>query len=149
MGVVSCLLALLAAGCISGRVLNGYPGYPFVSFAVPQPADTAFFRLEEAVQDEGYPLDYTERASGFIKTRPAPDSRPPVFLSVVVSSRPGESDSADVWIGAFQVTSGEAAQRVNPLDEARWKDLVETSGRISERLGGTAPVGPAEPATKR
>lgn len=136
------LLPLLATGCISGRALNGYPGYPFVSFAVPQTPDSAFFRLQDALRDEGYPIDFTERASGFIKTRVAPDASRPVFLSVIVADRTEGPDSTDVWIGAYEVTST-GAKRINPLDETPWKGLVDVSGRISQRLGGTEPIGPA------
>ena len=53
--------AVLGAGCISGRVLKGYPGYPFARFDARAPADSAFFSLLPAVEAEGFPLDYTIR----------------------------------------------------------------------------------------
>jgi len=140
---VGSLLALLATGCISGRVLNGYPGYPFVSFAVPQPPDSAFFGLQGALEDEGYPIDYTERASGFMKTRVGPGSGQPLFLSLVVAGRPSSPDTADVWISGFALRGGDA-QRINPNDSALWQEVVGVSERISGRLGGTTPAGPAD-----
>lgn len=138
------LLAVCAlSGCISGRVLSGYPGYPFASFSIPEPADSAFFELQAVLAAEGYPIDYTDRESGLIATRPGPDGDSRVFLSVVVGPDPDQVDRSSVWVAGFETTTS-GNQRINPLDEALWADVMSVSGRISERLGGSAPLGPDE-----
>jgi hypothetical protein len=142
------LLAVsLAAGCISGRVLSGYPGYPFASFSIPGPADSAFFQMQTVLEEEGYPIDYTDREAGLINTQPGPNRAKPVFLSVVVGREPGREGWSDVWIAGFEQT-GSGVRRINPLDEVLWPDVMDVSGRISERFGGTAPAGPDERAER-
>ena len=135
------LVAPVAAGCISGRVLEGYPGYPFVSFDIPAPADSAFFSMQDELQAEGFELDFTERASGLINTRPADRAAGRLFLSTVVDSTAGGSR---VWIAAYRPVR-DGARRVDPLDEDAWAELRELAARISERLDGGAIREPPPP----
>lgn len=135
------LAALLAAGCISGRVLEGYPGYPFVTFDLPAPADSAFFALQGEFEAEGYELDFTERASGLINTRPADRPAGRIFLSAVVDSTAAGSR---VWIAAYEPVR-DGARRIDPLDEDAWAELHGVAVRISGRLGGTAIREPRPP----
>jgi hypothetical protein len=139
------LAASLAAGCISGRVLSGYPGYPFASFSIPEPVDSAFFHMQTVLEEEGYPIDYTDREAGLINTRPGPNPAKPVLLSVVLGEDPAWEGRTDVWIAGFEET-GSGVRRINPLDDVLWPDLMDVSGRISARFGGTAPAGPDERA---
>jgi len=139
------LAVSLAAGCISGRVLSGYPGYPFASFSIPQPVDSAFFHMQTVLEEEGYPIDYTDREAGLINTRPGPNPAKPVLLSVVVGEDPDREGRTEVWVAGFEET-GSGVRRINPLDDALWPDLMQVSGRISDRFGGTAPTGPDERA---
>ena len=80
------ILPLLGAagGCVSGRVLTGYPGYPFARFDTRLPADSTFFLLQPAVESEGFALDYTILDEGFITTRSSEMLGRPVFLNLVV-----------------------------------------------------------------
>lgn len=139
------LAASLAAGCISGRVLSGYPGYPFASFSIPEPVDSAFFHMQTVLEEEGYPIDYSDREAGLINTRPGPNPAKPVLLSVVLGEDPAREGRTDVWIAGFEET-GSGVRRINPLDDVLWPDLMDVSGRISARFGGTAPAGPDERA---
>lgn len=135
--------ALLAAGCIGGQVLRGYPGYPFQSFVAPAPPDTVFFRIQTLLHEAGFPLDYTRREEGLINTRRAPPPAPPLFLSVVVAA--GDEDEASrVWVAGYVETYA-GPQRVNPNDEDLWARVVEVSERLSAGLGGTPPRGPEGP----
>jgi hypothetical protein len=142
---VALSVASVVSGCISGRVLTGYPGYPFASFETDLPADSAFFRLQPAVESEGFPLDYTILDQGFITTRSSEVEGRPMFLTLVVE--PLETNSEDVsarsrvWVAAYEETITGAA-RINPLNESAWASVMEVSGRLSESIGGTAPVGP-------
>lgn len=136
---------VIMAGCVSGRVLTGYPGYPFASFEVPPAPDSAFYRLQYVLENEGYPIDYTDRESGLINTRPGPDPDRPLFLTVVIGPASSGSGRTEVWIAGFETTVT-GARRVNPLDDALWSDVMAISARVSERMGGTAPVGPDERA---
>ena len=140
--------AVLGAGCISGRVLKGYPGYPFARFDARAPADSAFFSLLPAVEAEGFPLDYTIRDEGFITTRSAEMLGRPVFLNLVVEPIvPGDgsaedpSESSRVWLAAFEETVT-GAERINPLQEEMWEEVMNLADRLSSAIGGTSPVGP-------
>lgn len=143
--LVSLVLAPAFAGCISGRVLSGYPGYPFVSFSIPSPPDSAFFELQRTLEAGGYPIDFTEREQGFIHTRPGPDPSTPMLLSLVIGEDPERGGWTEVWVAAYERTR-DGDERVNPLDDERWSDLVAISTRLSERHGGTKPLGPDERA---
>ncbi|MDP2470004.1 MAG: hypothetical protein Q8W46_04050, partial [Candidatus Palauibacterales bacterium] len=128
-------VAWLASGCISGRALSGYPGYPFMAFSVPQTADSAFFALQTALRDEGYAIDFTDRATGLINTRPGADPANTVFLSAVIGAT-GDGAGSDVWIAGYERTGG-TSRRVSPLDEDLWPDVQSASARISRRMGGS------------
>ncbi|MFW6085107.1 MAG: hypothetical protein ACODAA_07835 [Gemmatimonadota bacterium] len=132
---------LLVAGCISGRVLEGYPGYPFVAFDLPAPADSTFFSLQEELRAEGFELDFTERATGLVNTRPADRPAGRLFLSAVVDST---AEGSRVWIAAYRPVR-DGARRVDPLDEDAWADLRGVAARVSDRLGGTAVEEPPPP----
>lgn len=136
------LLGVVAGStaCISGRVLAGYPGYPFATFETPLPADSAFFMLQPAVESEGFPLDYSILDQGFITTRSADLEGRPVFLTVIVE--PMETASR-VWVAAYEETVT-GALRINPLNERAWSAVMEVSGRLSASVEGTEPAGPAE-----
>ena len=155
--VVACLV-LPAGGCISGRVLTGYPGYPFATFETEMPADSTFFLLQPAVESEGFPLDYTIREEGFITTRSSEMLGRPVFLTLVVGPGGDEADSGPppgeslaetseqisrVWVAAYEETVT-GAQRINPLQEEVWAAVMEVTGRLSAAVEGTAPEGPSE-----
>jgi hypothetical protein len=142
---VLALSAVITAGCISGRVLSGYPGYPFASFQIPVPADSAFYDLQVVLEDEGYPIDYTDHASGLIQTRPGPNPAKPLFLTVVIGTDPVDPHRTEVWVAGFETTPA-GARRVNPLDGDVWPYVMGISGLLSERLGGTQPLGPDERA---
>lgn len=133
--------ALLAAGCISGRVLEGYPGYPFVGFDLPASADSAFFSLQDELRTEGYELDFTERASGLINTKPSDRPAGRMFLTVVVDST---AEGSRVWIAAYEPVR-DGARRVDPLDGEGWAELRGVAARISDRLGGGAVREPPPP----
>ena len=145
--MLALLVLPMAAGCISGRVLSGYPGYPFVSFSIPSPADTAFFALQEALESEGHPIDYTERASGFINTRPGPDPAKPILLSLVIGRDPEREGWTEVWVAGYERTRA-GDERINPLDDTLWPDVMAISTRLSERFGGTEALGPDERARR-
>lgn len=146
-GALAIGCAVLAAtsipGCITGRVLSGYPGYPFASFSIPQPPDSAFFELQTVLEDEGYPIDYTDRESGLINTQTGPHPAKPMFLSVVLGSDPDREGWSAIWVAGFEETSA-GVRRINPLDDVLWPDVMAVSTRISERLDGTDPLGPDE-----
>jgi hypothetical protein len=132
-----------AGGCISGRILSGYPGYPFASFSVPAAPDSTFFDLQTVLVEEGYPLDYTHRNEGLINTQPGPDPAKPMYLNIVVGDDPNREGWSAVWVAGYEETPG-GPKRVNPLDDVLWADVMGVSGRLSERLGGTEPLGPDE-----
>jgi hypothetical protein len=155
--LATCLVGL-SAGCISGRVLTGYPGYPFARFETSMTADSTFFLLQPAVESEGFPLDYTIRDEGFITTRSTEMVGRPVFLTLVVgtndeaSSAKNASDGAladrsvghsRVWVAAYEETVT-GAQRINPLQEEVWSAVMEVTGRLSAAVGGTIPEGSSE-----
>lgn len=142
--------ALVLAGCMSGRVLSGYPGYPFVRFSTPLPADSAFFRLQPAVEAEGFPLDYTLREEGYIATRASEVNGRPVLLNLVVESGSEGADAPPaaartrVWIAAYEETLS-GAERLNPLQEEVWREVTAIAARLSAAVEGDAPVGPTAP----
>jgi len=129
-----------SAGCMSGRVLAGYPGYPFATFETPLPADSAFFLLQPAVESEGFPLDYSILDQGFITTRSAELDGRRVFLTLIVEPTGAASR---VWVAAYEETVT-GALRINPLQEQAWSAVMEVSGRLSESVQGTNPEGPSE-----
>lgn len=131
--------------CVSGRVLTGYPGYPFASFSLPTSPDSSFFDLQRTLESEGYPIDYTERSAGLINTRPGPDPERPVLLSVVIGADPARDGWSEVWVAGFERTQT-GDERINPLDEELWPVVMAISARLSERLDGTEPLGPDERA---
>ncbi len=133
--------ALMGAACISGRVLEGYPGYPFVRFDLAAPADSAFFSVQAELREEGFELDFTERASGLINTRPADRPAGRLFLSAVIDSTAGGSR---VWLAAYEPVR-DGARRIDPLDEEGWSELRAVAARISGRLGGTSVEEPPPP----
>jgi len=101
-------LLVAAGGCISGRVLTGYPGNPFARFDTQLPADSTFFLLQPAVESEGFALDYTILDEGFITTRSSEVMGRPVFLNLVVEplEQDGAVESSDlsgtrVWVAAY------------------------------------------------
>ncbi len=157
LAALATCVAGLSAGCISGRVLTGYPGYPFASFETDMPADSAFFRLQPAVESEGFPLDYTILDEGFITTRSSELVGRPVFLTLVVGAGGDESSagapavemSSDgsmgpsrVRVAAYEETVT-GAQRINPLQEEVWAAVMEVAGRLSTAVDGTIPEGPS------
>lgn len=144
MAVPIAILAALsvAAGCVTGRVLEGYPGYPFLRFEVPASADSSFFALQGALADEGLEIDFSERPTGLINTRPLARDGREMFLSAVVDTAAGGGSS--VWVAAYEPVRG-GARRINPLDEEAWAALERIVARLSERLGGSAPEGPPPP----
>jgi hypothetical protein len=139
--------AAAGTGCISGRVLSGYPGYPFASFSVNAPVDTIFFELQGALADEGYPVDYTQRDAGLINTQPGPDSGKPIYLNIVIGADSDRDGWTAVWVAGYEHTPA-GPRRVNPLDETLWAMVMDVSGRLSDRLGGTEPLGPDERAAR-
>lgn len=133
--------AALLSGCISGRVLEGYPGYPFLSFTAPATPDSTFFRLQRALEAEGFALDYTERDAGTINTRPAERPTGRIFLTVVV----GAADTASrVWVAGYEPVR-DGARRINPLREDRWAELAKIASRLSDRVGGSPVSEPERP----
>lgn len=145
----SLLLAGLLGGCISGRILEGYPGYPFLAFDVPAATDSAFFDVQRELRTEGFEIDFSERDTGLINSRPAELAGREVFLSVVVDSIPAEGGAAAatgsrVWIAGYEPVRG-GARRIDPLSEAEWTALRELAARMSGRLGGSAVREPPPP----
>lgn len=134
--------SVAVGGCISGRILEGYPGYPFLAFDVPADTDTVFFGAQRALQADGFELDYSDRSTGLIATRPDERGGGELFLNVVVDSATG--GGSRVWVAAYRPSRG-GARRINPLAEEEWATLREITHRLSERLGGTTPVEPAPP----
>lgn len=138
-------MALVLAGCMSGRVLSGYPGYPFARFSTPLPADSTFFRLQPAVEEEGFPLDYTLRDQGYIATRASELAGRPILLNLVVESGAAPTGGAPadgpttVWIAAYEETLS-GAVRVNPLEERVWREVMEIAARLSASVGGGTPT---------
>lgn len=144
-------LALLAAvgGCISGRVLTGYPGYPFARFDTELGSDSTFFLLQPAVESEGFKLDYTILADGLITTRSTEMAGRPVFLNVVVEPLVAAEDvpssaatGTRVWVAAYEETVS-GAERINPLQGDVWADVMEMTARLSAAVDGTKPEGPS------
>lgn len=130
-------------GCISGRVLEGWPGYPFLSFEAPAPVDTTFFAAQRALLAEGFELDFTERASGLVNTRPLEIDGMTMFLSLVVDTAQG--GTSRVWVAGYEPVRG-GASRVSPRREEAWETLRRVTARVSQRLGGTEPAEPDPPA---
>ncbi len=143
----ACLLVWAAVlslgGCISGRVLEGWPGYPFLSFEAPTPVDTTFFAAQRALVAEGFELDFTERASGLVNTRPREIDGRTMFLSLVVDTT--TEGASRVWMAGYEPVRG-GARRVSPRREDAWETLRRVTARVSERLGGTEPAEPDPPA---
>ena len=139
------LAVTLVSGCISGRILRGYPGYPFVSFSIPSPPDSSFFELQRSLESEGYPIDYTESASGLINTRTGPDPEVPILLNLVIGEDPERQGWTAVWVAGYERTR-EGDERINPLDDDLWSRVMEISRRLSDRQDGTEPLGPDERA---
>lgn len=136
-------IASSVGGCVSGRVLEGWPGYPFLSFEAPAIADTTFFAAQRALAAEGFEIDFTERASGLVNTRPREIDGRTIFLSLVVDST---SDGAShVWVAGYEPVRG-GARRISPRREVAWEALRRVTARVSERLGGTEPAAPDPPA---
>lgn len=149
--VLVSVVAVTAAGCITGRVLEGYPGYPFLQFDTSLPVDSAFFAVQRAVVAEGFALDFTELASGAVNTRPVERLGRDVFLNIVVGAVPDSARQAPgrvptrVWIAGYEVARG-GAERINPLAEEAWNDLAEIAASVSRRVAGTSPRGPPPPS---
>lgn len=129
-------------GCISGRVLEGWPGYPFLSFEAPAPLDSTFFAAQTALVDEGFEIDFTERASGLVNSRPREIDGLTMFLSLVVDTT---TDGASrVWVAGYEPVRG-GARRVSPRRDEAWAALRRVTSRVSERLGGSEPAEPETP----
>jgi hypothetical protein len=134
---------LSLAGCISGRVLEGWPGYPFLSFETPAPVDSLFFAVQRELVAEGFDLDFTERASGLVNTRPLEIDAMTMFVSVVVDTT--ATGGSRVWVAGYEPVRG-GARRLSPRREEAWATLRGIAVRLSERLGGTRPTEPEPPA---
>jgi hypothetical protein len=120
------LIAATGGGCVSGRVLSGYPGYPFATFAVPGPTDTTFFEIQEILVQEGYPIDYTDRDTGLINTQEGPDPAKPVRISVILGEDDERQGWTSVWIAGYEETPA-GPTRINPLDKALWPGVMEVA----------------------
>ena len=150
---VLCLLSVLpllvaAGGCVSGRVLTGYPGYPFARFDTPMPSDSTFFMLQPAIENEGFALDFTTLDEGLITTRSSELLGRPVFLNLIVESlvqddAAGSPDpnGARVWVAAYEETAS-GAERINPLQEDVWAGVMDLTMRLSAAVDGSTPIGP-------
>lgn len=136
------VVGVFLGGCISGRVLEGYPGYPFLSFDVPVSVDTAFFAAQRALGAEGLELDYSDRSTGLIATRPAERNGTDLFLNLVVDS--AAAAGSRVWVAGYRPAPG-GARRISPLAEEDWAALRAITHRLSERLDGTTPDEPRPP----
>ncbi|MFQ5745942.1 MAG: hypothetical protein ACE5HF_01830 [Gemmatimonadota bacterium] len=141
---------LLLAGCISGPVLRGYPGYPLLTFTVGAPADSVFYSLQPLLVEEGFPIDYSRAEQGLINTRRSLDMAEPVFLSIVLTAEEeGEGGArpagevSRVWIAGYLETET-GPRRVNPDSGPLWSRLRDLSAALSRRLGGSEPTGPDE-----
>ncbi len=148
-GLLLLSLLLVAGGCISGRVLTGYPGYPFARFDTTMPFDSTFFMLQPAIEGEGFPLDFTILEEGLITTRSSELLGRPVFLNLVVEplehddegSESPKTTGARVWVAAYEETVS-GAERVNPLQEDVWAGVMDLTERLSAAVGGSTPIGP-------
>jgi hypothetical protein len=134
--------ALSLGGCVSGRVLEGWPGYPFLSFNRTAPADSTFFAVQRELVAEGFELDFTERASGLVNTRPLERGGATMFLSLVVDTT--AAGGSRVWVAGYEPVRG-GARRISPRREEAWATLRAIAVRLSERLGGTEPTEPGPP----
>lgn len=141
--LVAWAAAVSLGGCISGRVLEGWPGYPFLSFEAPTVVDTTFFAVQSALVAEGFELDFTERASGLVNTRPREIDGLTMFLSLVIDTTTG--GTSRVWVAGYEPVRG-GARRVSPRREEAWAVLRRVTSRVSERLGGSEPTEPETPA---
>lgn len=137
--LLACAAVLVLGGCISGRVLEGWPGYPFLSFELPTSFDSSFFALQRELVAEGFELDFTERASGLINTRPLELEGSAMFLSLVVDST--ATGGSRAWVAGFEPVR-DGARRISPRREQAWETLRGIAARLSERLGGTSPAEP-------
>jgi hypothetical protein len=149
-GLLLLSLLLTTGGCISGRVLTGYPGYPFARFDTSLASDSTFFRLQPALESEGFPLDFTILDEGLITTRSSELLGRPVFLNLVVEPREpdeaaestgAESRGTRVWVAAYEETIS-GAERINPLQEEAWAAVMDVTTRLSAAVDGSTPVGP-------
>jgi len=134
---------LSLGGCISGRVLEGWPGYPFLSFDTPAPVDSTFFAVQRELVAEGFELDFTERTSGLVNTRPLEIDAMTMFLSIVVDTT--AAGGSRLWVAGYEPVRG-GARRISPRREEAWATLRAIAVRLSERLGGTGPTEPEVPA---
>lgn len=133
---------LSLGGCISGRVLEGWPGYPFLSFETPAPVDSTFFAVQPELVAEGFELDFTERTSGLVNTRPLDIDAMTMFLSIVVDTT--ATGGSRLWVAGYEPVRG-GARRISPRREEAWATLRGIAVRLSERLGGTRPTEPEAP----
>jgi hypothetical protein len=133
---------LSLGGCISGRVLEGWPGYPFLSFDTPAPVDSTFFAVQRELVAEGFELDFTERTSGLVNTRPLEIDAMTMFLSIVVDTT--AAGGSRLWVAGYEPVRG-GARRISPRREEAWATLRAIAVRLSERLGGTGPTEPEAP----
>jgi len=150
LGLMLLPLLISAGGCISGRVLTGYPGYPFARFDAPLSSDSTFFMLQPAIESEGFPIDYTVLDEGLITTRSSEYLGRPVFLNVVVeplvrndsagSPKPDQTRTR-VWVAAYEETVS-GAERINPLQEDVWAGVMDLTSRLSAAVDGSIPIGP-------
>lgn len=131
----------LSSACISGRVLEGYPGYPFLRLDVPTSPDTAFVEVQRALREERFEVDFSSRERGLIQTRPMERGSVRLFLNLVVGDVPDEPGRASVWVAGYDERAG-GAHRINPLDEEPWRELERIGAALAERLGSRPPVGP-------
>lgn len=131
----------LSSACISGRVLEGYPGYPFMRLDMPASPDTAFVDAQRALREEGFEVDFSSRERGLIQTRPLELERLGLLLSVVVGEAPDARAGASLWLAGYDTRAG-GARRINPLDEHGWRELQRIASALAGRLGSPPPVGP-------
>lgn len=139
--------AAVSSACVSGRILEGYPGYPFLSFTVPAAPDSTFFRLQDALETEGFELDYSELDAGMINTRSSERAAGPLLLTLVVDTASGGAStgaSSRVWVAGYRLVP-DGARRISPLREEAWADLREIAARVSDRVGGSPPEEPDPP----
>ncbi len=132
------VLGLLVAvgGCISGRVLTGYPGYPFARFDTGLASDSAFFLLQPAVESEGFPLDYTVLAEGLITTRSTEMAGRPVFLNLVLEPLDAADECAIVGPDRDScLGSGVRGDRIRCR-----ADQSPAEGSVGKRDGHDGPV---------
>ena len=77
----------------------------------------------------------------------------PVFLNLVVEplEQDGAVESSDlsgtrVWVAAYEETVS-GAERINPLQEDVWAEVMDMTARLSTAVDGSTPISP-EPGSQ-